>query len=156
MAVQQEILTPQEKAFARTFAETGDRRFAAQTAGYKHAQVAASKALARPRVQAEVARVQNEILFSEILPLAVKVHKQILEDDRTPAGARVQAVKLAYDRTLGTDAEGRQKEPHEMSAEELAEAIAKLEQEAASKARDVTPVIEHEPSSIDDESDVFE
>lgn len=142
----------QEAVFAKIFAETGSKALAAKEAGYAQPHTAASKALARPRVQAEVARVQNEILFSEILPLAVKVHKQILEDERTPAGARVQAVKLAYDRTLGTDAEGRQKEPHEMTREELAEAIAKLEQEAASKARDVTP----EPSSIDDESGVFD
>lgn len=130
-------LGSQEAVFAKVFAETGNKALAAKEAGYSQPHTAASKALSRPGVQAEIARIQQEMLFSDILPLAVQVHKQILADERTPAGARVQAVKLAYDRTLGSQDGGNAKEPHEMTPDEIAEAIAKLEQAAASKAKPI-------------------
>ena len=130
-------LNNHERLFAKAFAKTGDRQYAAKAAGYKHGHVAASKTLSRPGVQAEIARIQQELLFSDILPLAVSVHKQILADERTPAGARVQAVKLAYDRTLGSQDGGNAKEPHEMTPDEIAEAIAKLEAAASAKAKPI-------------------
>lgn len=100
------------------------------------------QALQRPAVQAEIARQTQEKLFSDILPLAVAAHKRLLSDPRTPAGAVVQAVKLAYDRTLGAEGAERAKEPHEMTPEELAQAISTLERVAAERAKpvDVQPI----------------
>jgi hypothetical protein len=99
-----------------------------------------------PHVQAEIARIQTERLFNEVLPLAIQVHSDVLTNPATPAGARVQAVKLAYDRTLGGDAASSEKQPHEMSAEELAKAIAEAKLRAAAlenvKADRAKPVIE--------------
>ena len=131
-------LTPSEKAIAKAMAETNDIKYAAYSAGLSPISGGAHRAAQRPAVMAEIARQQQELLFSEILPLALKVHKEILADPKAPAGARVQAVKLAYDRTLGAEGAGQSKEPHEMTADEIAEAIAKLEQVAADRARPVS------------------
>ena len=131
-------LTSSERAIAKAMAETNNVQYAAFAAGMSPVSGGAHKAVQRPAVQAEIARQQQELLFSEILPLALKVHKEILADPKAPAGARVQAVKLAYDRTLGAEGAGQTKEPHEMTADEIAEAIAKLEQVAADRARPVS------------------
>ncbi len=61
--------------------------------------------------------------------------------DLTPAGALVNAVGLAYDRTLGAQGDKHEKEPWELSAQELAEAITDLERLKGERAR---PVIDGE------------
>jgi hypothetical protein len=138
-----------ERKFASAYAETESTVYAATKAGYAHPRMQGSEALARTGMQEEIRRIQVERLFQEVLPLAVKVHLAILADDKTPAGARVQAVKLAYDRTLGDASAGESKQPHEMSPDELAKALADaklraaaLEHVAADRAK---PVLDHEP-----------
>ena len=140
-------LTHPEKTFAAGYAATNDASYAGDKAGYGSKQAVWS-AMQRPAVQHEIKRLQTEKLFAEGLPLAVNVHLAILADDRTPAGARVQAVKLMYDRTLG-DADATQgKQAHEMSPDELAKAIseaklraAALEHVAADRAK---PILDHD------------
>lgn len=142
-------MTRPERVFAGAYAASGDKALAARQAGLSTTSGAAHKALQRPAVQAEIARIQMERLFSEVLPLAVQVHLDILNDPRTPAGARVQAVKLAYDRTLGSDEAGKGKDPHEMTPDELAKALADAKLRAAAlehaKAERARPVVELEP-----------
>jgi len=128
-------LTPLERGVAAEMAATGLPGHTATKLGMSPAGV--RSALARPAVQAEIARKQQELLFSSILPLAVSAHKRILSDPKAPAGAVVQAIKLAYDRTLGAEDAGRSKEPHEMTGEELATSIATLERVASERARPV-------------------
>lgn len=115
--------TPQERKFVAGYAATGDRLYAAQTAGLAQPRTAASKMLAKPELQAEIARLQTEILYSKVLPLAVAQHAMLLMSDKTPAGAKVQAIKLAYDRTLGAENANDGKEPYEMTGDELARAV---------------------------------
>jgi hypothetical protein len=81
------------------------------------------------------------MLFEQVLPLAVQMHLALLADAKTPAGARVQAIKLAYDRTLGLAEGAEHKEPHEMSSDEIAKAIGQLEAVAFARAK---PVLELE------------
>lgn len=130
-------LTSQERRFARDMAITGDGARAAAAAGYAQPSRDAGRNMAKPLVAAEVARIAEETLFTDILPLALAAHKQLLTDPATPAGARVQAVKLAYDRTLGLSVDLAGKEPHEMTAEEIARAIGQLEAVAAARAKPV-------------------
>ena len=139
-------LTKSEQAFSREFAATGDAKYAAKQAGYGSPQPRSSELLQKPAIQAEIGRIQLEKLFSEILPLAVRVHAEILADPKAPAGARVQAVKLAYDRTLGAQDGAQAKEPHEMTAEEIADAIGKLETIAMERAKmvDIAPTMRHD------------
>lgn len=138
---------------SEAYAATGDKHFAAFKAGVSQSSNAVGKALQRPAVQAEVAQQQQIRLFNEVLPMAVAVHLRLLGDPKTPPGALVQAVKLAYDRTLGSEDATKQKEPHEMTPEELATAIATLQRVKSERA---TTVIDAEP--IDEEpsgADIF-
>lgn len=111
-------LTPHERKFAEAYAMTGSQKYAATQAGYK-GHTGAVGALQRPAIQEEIRRVQMERLFQDVLPLAVQQHLALLEDPKTPAGAKVQAIKLAYDRTLGSQEGAESKAPHEMSADEI-------------------------------------
>lgn len=147
-------LTRVETKFAKAYAATTDTVYSATKAGYAKPDTRGAETLHRPAVQHEIRRIQLERLFQEGLPLAVNVHLAILADERTPAGARVQAVKLMYDRTLGDPDQVQAKQAHEMTPEELAKAIgeaklraAALEHVAADRAK---PVIEHaEPGILD-------
>lgn len=149
-------ITPMERRFIRNMVLLGDPAAAAWKAGMSDPKRSGGRALARPAVRAEIVKQSEEILFNELLPLAIETHRWLLTAESVPAGARVQATKLAYDRTLG-DGQGADpdKDPAEMTIAELRESIAKLRQEEASRpgaARDVTPaeeapeVLELEPS----------
>ena len=138
-------LTPKQSIFARRVAQGQPLSEASKLSGYSN-HVGGVHAIQAPHVQAEIARIQTERLFNEVLPLAVQAHIDLLTNPATPAGARVQAVKLAYDRTLGGDATGSDKQPHEMTADELARAIDDAKLRAAAlesvKADRAKPVIE--------------
>ena len=141
-------LTVKERVFIQAMASTNDKTYAATKAGYSVPEINGhkkAKALAT-----EIRAEQMRRIEEELLPLAVDVHVQLLLDKATPAGAKVSAVKLAYDATIlkAGDAPGG-KEPHEMTAEELAERIAAMQREKANRAM---PVIDQEP----DDSGVFE
>ena len=144
--------TTSERAFAHHYALTGDRNYAAAKAGYADPPSGASRALARPAVQAEIARVQQERLFSEALPAAVQCLISIATDPKAAAGARVQASKVILDRTLGIDEAMKGKEPHEMTPDELAKAIERLQRLASDKAR---PIVELEAIDEGAAGDVF-
>ena len=136
-------LTPQERLFIGYMGRTGDRDYAATKAGYKGVKQSAGQLMQNPVIRAEVARQAEEVLFSELLPLALAAHKQLLTDKAVPAGARLGAVKLTYDRTMGAESsEGDDKEPSEMTAGELQRSIARLASELEGRplrAKDVTP-----------------
>ena len=61
----------------------------------------------------------------------------LMGSEKAPAAARVQAAKVVLDRTLGSAGESQTKDVHEMTPEELAQAISTLEAQAAKLA---TPV----------------
>lgn len=148
-------LNRRERALAAAFAQTGHVSQSAAKVGYAD-HTGAIKALRKPEMHAEVARIQTERLFNEVLPLAIQVHLDLLTSPTTPAGAKVQAVKLAYDRTLGSDQAAADKQPHEMTPQELQKALddarlkaAALESVKADRAR---PIVESEAP----EPDIFE
>lgn len=141
-------MTAQERVFISALARSGDQVYAAEKAGYAQPARDAARNLARPAVKAEVLRQADLILRDELLPLALETHKRLLTEKATPAGAALGAVKLAYDRTLGVDEGKADKEPSEMSYDELTasiEALRREQESRADQARDVTP----EPSVFD-------
>lgn len=146
--------TAQEQRFIGAYVARGDATAAAKEAGYAHPRASASHALARPAIQAEIVKLQTERLFNDVLPLAVDVLVDLLKSPATPAGARVQAVKLALDRTLGSQDTASGKEPHEMTAAELADEIEKLKDRKAQLAKPVE--IEGQARQIQPESGVFD
>ena len=149
MPLKNGALTSGEKAVAEALAATGSLAYARAKSRLSPNHVA--RVAARPAVQAEIARIQTERLFSEALPAAVDCLVSIRRSDKAPAGARVQAAKVVLDRTLGSDEAAKAKDPAEMTPEELAGAIAELEAVAAGKAKVVSA------STIDDagEGDIF-
>lgn len=144
--------TLKERAFIKHMAATGDQSYSAVKAGYSKPAIAGSEKA--KLLATEIRAEQIRRLESEGLPLAVDVHLELLRDKATPAGAKVSAVKLMYDATfLRPDGDANAKEPHEMTAEELTERIAQMQREKANRAM---PVIDAEPSPIDDTQGVFE
>ena len=130
----------QERAFAATYAATGDKTYSAAKAGYAKPENAAWKALQRPLVREEVLKVQMERLVNEGVPAALNCLLEITGNVKAPAGARVQAAKVLMDKAGFGIADAMQgKEPHEMTPAELADAIAKLEAMAAAKATPIGP-----------------
>ncbi len=137
MPLRSGALTPIERNIAETMAELGDVQLVSVKLSVSDRTI--RYALQRPEVQALIAAQQRALVVTELLPLANKAMRQVLESDRTPAAARVAAAKLVYDRAWGADAAAAGKQPHEMSRDELGAAIARLEAAAAERAKDVTP-----------------
>ena len=129
--------TEQESTFIDVAARTGDRLIAAEKAGYAQPQRDAWRVMQKPDVQAEIARREVARLFNEALPAAVSCLISIMTNDKAPAGARVSAAKVTLDKTLGVDEAGKSKEPHEMTPDEIAQAIAALERVAADRAKPI-------------------
>lgn len=130
-------MTPQERVFAEKYAVTGDKTYSAAVAGYAHPRQRGVNVFAKPEIQAEIRKEQVMRLFKEALPAAVNCLVSIITDSKAPAGARVQASKVVFDRTLGTQEGQEGKEPHEMTSEEIAKAIAQLEQVAFERAKPI-------------------
>lgn len=148
MGVKPGRLTRQERMFAQHMADTGDKRYAAEKAGYAVPVQTADKMVKKPHVMAEVARLQTQRLYNDALPAAVDCLISILTDTKAPAGARVQASKVVLDRTLGAQEGAQAKEPHEMTGEELARAIEQLDVLEAEALKRAKPVNSIEPDSV--------
>jgi phage terminase small subunit len=144
------VVTGREKTFATAMAVTNDVAYSATKAGYRSPASNGYEVARRPAVQAEIAAQQLAALFEIGLPLAVRTHIALLQDPKCPPGAKVQAVKLMYDRTLGVENQGDRKEPHEMTADELAREIERMKREVSDRAR--TVILDVEPS---EDTDLF-
>jgi hypothetical protein len=120
-------LTPQERLFAKHYAESGSGVFAAEKAGYAQSGASASKNLAKPAVVEEARRIALDFMAREIIPAATKRHLKILQDDNTPPGAHNKAIEIAYKYGLVDRAEISDKAPSELSAAEISVQLAGLE-----------------------------
>ncbi len=118
---------------------TKDAQYSAVKAGYRTPGARGAQNLAKPAVQAEIVRVQTERLYNDLLPAAIGCLQSIMLNEKAPAGARVSAAKVVFDRTLGTKDAGQQKELHEMTPAEINAAIEQLKREASERAK---PIIE--------------
>ncbi len=129
-------MTRGEQEFAIAYAALGNVAQAEKKAGIavNHGYAV----LKRPEVQREIVAQQTARMTAEALPLAVQTLINVMGSDKAPAAARVQAAKVVIDRTLGTGEGGQAKEIHELTPEELAMAINKLEAQAASMAMPVS------------------
>lgn len=135
-----------EQKVVGAIAATGDKGFARHVSGFTRDGV--DKALARPAVQAEIVREQTRILYQDILPLAVSRLQRILGDDKIRPSDHNQAIKIALAHTLGGAGAADAKDPHEMTPDELAKALAEAKIKAAAlesvKADRARPVVEIE------------
>lgn len=130
-----------ERVFVERMVSTGDAVYAAEKAGYGSPNARASQNMSNPAIVENIQRRIEREMQNSIVPLALERHKLILEDPLAPAGAVVMAIKLAYDRG-GVKSDDADKDPSEMTADELQIRIRKANQalaEIAGRAR----VIDH-------------
>lgn len=149
-------LTKAEATFAKNYAATGHKAFAATMAGYRMPAASADQVLNRPMVQESIKRQQLARLNNELLPLALDTISGILNNGKATDSNKLTAAGLVMKYSVGAMGEGEAKEPHEMSADELQAQIARLRNEAAERAKPVLDIEPNEPSSIDDAGSVFE
>lgn len=143
------VQSPQERTFIQRYVATGDAQRAAAEAGYSQPRSQGYQALARPNVQAEVFRLQMERLTNEALPLAIDTLVACMRAPAAPWAAKNQAAKIALEYTAGRDGAGKDKDPHEMTADELNERIAALEARKVELARPIeAEVVETAPTSV--------
>ena len=112
------VLTPREQALAKAYASTGSKTLAARQAGYA-SEAGASMALARPAVRSLVDELFVAELQGEIVPLALKRHRQILRDPKSTGPALTKAIETAYKYGFAKRETSGDKELHEMSWDEL-------------------------------------
>lgn len=129
-------LTVQETKFLEHYSVHKDRSKAERHA--KLAPRSGYAVLARPEIQKRIVQEQVTRLNTDALGIAVGTLIEIMENKKAPAAARVQASKVVLDRALPTGADGRHKDLHEMSPEEIKAALANLEGLAAAHAKDVS------------------
>lgn len=135
-------MTAKELRYIEAAAQVGEGETAARIAGYAAPSVAAAQLAQRPAVVSEVKRMQTERLNNDLLPLAVDRIEKILKSDKANPRDHIAAAKLVFDNTIKAGDGANEKEPHEMTADELAERISRLRQEQdaiANGAKDITP-----------------
>lgn len=140
MPTQTGEFTDKEQKFMEAYIRTSDRVYAEKQAGLRSRSGYAI--LSRPACMDFIVKRQRARMAHDALPLAVATVIEVMGNPKAPANARVSAAREVFNQVLGkdeTDGAGSSKEPHEMSAEELAEAISKLESVAAGRARQVEP-----------------
>lgn len=145
-------ITPQERDWAKALARHGHPVRAAIDAGYKHPDRMALKLQNRESVVQLARDMTKHTMHTELIGLALDTLKDLLRNPKTPANARFNAAKYVTDKVWPTGVDGQPKDPHEMSAEELATAIDKFEQAAMAKAREIDG---EQPAPRPSESDVF-
>lgn len=128
-------LTPQEREFVEHYSATGDREYAGTKAGYRQPVPRARELLAKPHLVAEIHKSSLAKIRGEVLPLAVARHMAVLQDPKVTGQALNRAIEMAYKYGLAQGADLAQKDASEMTAEELAEAIATLKRAAEEAAR---------------------
>lgn len=118
-------------------AATGDPTYSAAKAGYSSPQPRGSQNMANQAVAAAVRAEQMRRLVNDLLPLALNTLETALTDDKVPWGAKMTGVKITLDRVYGADDKGERKDPSEMTADELQQAIERLRQEAGNRAKTI-------------------
>lgn len=154
-----DVLTPAERQdrFAIEYVNSlGDGTAAALAAGYAEstAKSGVSTLLKHPRVAARIAvELEQQRTVSGVI--AVTVLQRIAKGETYPAAARVTAARTLaeYAGLIGNrPADASNKDPSEMSADELRDLIARLDRELGDRAK---PVNAPDSTPIDDQLSDF-
>lgn len=138
--------TPKERAWVKGYAMTGDAVYAAEKAGYGAPRMAASNNSRNELLVEDARKLTIAQLQGPILKQAVKRHLELLNDTGTTGQTLNRAIEMAYKYGLPLGEDGQRKQPHEMTAEELAQAIATLKRAAADQATPVLDLEANQPS----------
>lgn len=136
-------MTDREDDFVMHFVQYGDAIKAAEAAGYAQAEIQGRQIARRPRVAAAI-RIETTRRMQHMAPVALTVLDKIMRDEKAPAGARVDAAKTILDRAAyvsdpkRSDRSDDNKPLAEYSVEELEQLVARLEEQRAGAAKDVS------------------
>jgi phage terminase small subunit len=116
----------------------------ARLAGYADPKQSSFNLVNSPKVLARIRLERHKIYQSDLAPLAVQTLKDVMRDTEAPASARVASARtcleLAGDLGKHSQSNARSdKNLADMSVEELASIIDKLDNEKIKLAKDVTP-----------------
>ena len=139
--------TARERVFVDTMAASGDPVYSAHKAGYASPASAAVQLPQRPAIAAAIKAKEHARVTNDLLPLATDRVEQILNDPKENSRVVLAAAKMVWDRAFGEQGASEGKEPHEMTADELQERIARLRDQQraiAEDAKDVTPETEQD------------
>jgi len=147
------MATERQISFVKALVRSGDQTQAAIDAGYaqESAAVAASKLLALPSVSAMIA-VELERVRIEGGLLGFNTLRLISRSDKAPAAARVTAARtlMEYAGMIGRTGQA-EKDPADMSTEELRHLLGRIDTEIVSRAKPVNgPVASPIPSQVID------
>ena len=116
----------------------------ARLAGYKDPKQSAFNLVHSPKMIARIRQERHKVYQTDLAPIAVSTLKEVMQDTEAPSSARVAAARscleLAGD--LGKHSQANQKADKslsDMSVEELAAIIDKLDGEKVKLAKDITP-----------------
>ncbi len=136
-------LTPQQSLFVKEYViGSGNGAEAARKAGYSERSAAklAHQLMDKRHIQEAIHRAQRQA-FTELASISLGQAKKMLEDDRTPAGARVELIKTMMDRAglaaVRDDGKGSDpstKDLRAMSMDELLEIAASFREKRAADA----------------------
>lgn len=138
-------LSERQFTFLMTYLSGGSKADALAAAGY--AENAAWSVFESARLRSAISFVLENFLVGDAAPASLRALYQIVTDDKTAPGIRVQAANSLLDRA-GFDAKrhernaGTGKDASQMSREELQAEIDKLSREIEGRMVDVTPVSE--------------
>lgn len=142
--------SPKIKAFSAAYAATGDKKYAAEKAGYSHASTEAQRLLSKPHVQESVRRIQERRIINELMPAALDLLAHVIAEPTFKPEVRVKAaaeVRQWYGQVTGGDGKG-DKAPEDMTPDELQARIAALRARQAQLA-DGAKIIEGEAVTVD-------
>lgn len=132
----------QEAAFIGFAALTGDPVYAAQRAGYAHPNARAHDKMNTPVIADAVRKGQIARLNNDLLPKSLDLLERVLTDEKEATRNRLTAAQVVLKYSLGGKDGEQDKEPHEMTPQELQARIDTLRRAMSDKAK---PVIEGEP-----------
>lgn len=137
-------LTDKQQAFIQCLVIDGKSQTeSARIAGYAMPKNAAWDLLRNPKVHTALRLYRQTVYNGELASLSVRTLKNVMADPDASASAKVSAARTALElagdisKDKGSGIEGKQL--HELTPDQLAGLIDKLEQEKAQVAKDVTP-----------------
>ena len=116
----------------------------ARLAGYKDPKQSAFNLVHSPKMIARIRQERHKVYQTDLAPIAVQTLKEVMQDTEAPSSARVAAARscleLAGDLGKHSQANAKSdKSLSDMSVDELASIIDKLDGEKVRLAKDVTP-----------------
>jgi phage terminase small subunit len=140
-------LTPMQQVFVReVVANACNQTEAAKRAGFGTPRQAAYVLSRTPHVQAAIRQERARMFDADLANVAAATLRSVMTDSEAPAAARVSAARtvLEVTRELGRrqDDQDADKQLHEMTPDELAGLIDKLDSERVKVARDITNTVE--------------